>query len=595
MKNLTVLDCEVFPNYFLAAFKNINNCDIFTIEIVGENQTLSKPQIKKLKSLLFQCTTFGFNSNTYDIPIILYALQGKSCSRIYQLSNKIINGNLPQYQTLNIIDEQLPAGLNHFDISQPAPSVMVSLKLYGGRMNSQKIQDLPFPVGSILTKSDIINVKQYCINDLDTTIELYQTIESSIDLRVSMSEEYNQDLRSKSDAQIAETVIKSQLEKHSNKKVIRPVINLNAKYQYLAPDYLEFKSEQLQNIFDIIKNHWFELDKKGSVKLPKALSTARIKLGSTIYKIGIGGLHSQEKAQTLIPKSDELVCDRDAAAYYPNIILSLGLYPKHLGKDFLDVYRDIVERRLAAKKAGDKTQDAALKVTINGSFGKLGSQYSLLYSPDLMLRVTLTGQLALLMLIEELENNSIAVRSANTDGFVSIVPKKCYDLYDTICFNWELATGFILEETQYKALYSRDVNNYLAVTEYGVKGKGIFTLDSLNKNPKAPVCIRAIIEHLTTGASIEDHIRSSTNITDFLTVRKSTGGAVWRGEYLGKVVRWIYSTNGEKITNAVSGNKVASSDGARPLMDLETFPSDIDYQAYITEAHKILDSLGIPS
>ena len=96
---------------------------------------------------------------------------------------------------------------------------------------------------------------------------------------------------------------------------------------------------------------------------------------------------------------------------YPSIILNLGLYPKHLGTAFLEVYRSLVERRLAAKKEKRTVEANTLKIVINGSFGKLGSKWSTLYSPDLMLQVTLTGQLSLLMLIERLTLAGVPVRS----------------------------------------------------------------------------------------------------------------------------------------------------------------------------------------
>jgi len=210
------------------------------------------------------------------------------------------------------------------------------------------------------------------------------------------------------------------------------------------------------------------------------------------------------------------------------------------------------------------TQVASNKLSLNGSFGKLGSKYSALYAPDLMMTVTLTGQLSLLMLIERLELAGVSVVSANTDGFVSLVDKEDYGVYDDICFDWELDTGFELEETRYRALYSRDVNNYLAVTEKGSKGKGIFTPAGLMKNPTAGVCVEAITQYLVNGALIGRTIRNEEDLTKFITARTVNGGAAWRGQYLGRVVRWIYSPDGEKITYKKNGNKVAGSDGACP-------------------------------
>lgn len=548
MKNLVVLDCEVYPNYTLFAFRNIDKDNLVTIEIKGEDSTLSNGQRKKLYSIMGQRVTFGFNSNNYDIPVILYALQNKSAKDICRLSNYIIENNSPSWKTLSNFGLQLPVIFDHFDISEVAPGVKTSLKLYGGRIHSKKLQDLPIEPNSRLSEKEMEDTKLYCNNDLQTTIDLYDHIKERVALRYKMSNEYQQDLRSKSDAQIAEIVIKSELTKGTGKRLYAPKLPANTTFKYKAPGYIKFNDPQLQEILEIVNNYNFELDGKGSVRLPNELKKAKIKIGESIYQMGIGGIHSTEKKQTIIAREDQMLVDRDVAAYYPNLILNGGLYPKQLGTKFLEVYKNIVDKRLKAKREGDKIVNESLKIVINGSFGKLGSKYSALYSPDLMLAVTLTGQLSLLMLIEQLEEKGICVISANTDGFVSLLNKSQYQLYNAICLDWELETELSLEETRYKALYSRDVNNYLAVLEDGKnKGKGIFTLDSISKNPQAPICVEAVIAHLTKGQSLESYIKDCKDLTKFLTVRTARTGAVWEGQYLGRVVRWIYSTNGSAI------------------------------------------------
>jgi len=594
MENLVVLDCEVYPNYTLFAFKNIDNQNILTVEIKGSDSSLDDESYRKLNTIMKKRTTFGFNSRNYDIPVILFALKRKTAKEIHKLSNYIIENNSPGWMTLQKFDlVWSPFEIKHFDVQEPSPGVRVSLKLYGARLNSHRLQDLPIEPGMTLNEVDMENVKLYCLNDLNTTIDLFNHIKDRMQLRFDMSKQYTQDLLSKSDAQIAEAVIKSELnKKFPGRRLYAPKIPDSATFKYLAPNFIKFETPQLKEILRSINETTFQLDAKGSIKLPADLKKAKIKLGKSIYQLGIGGIHSTEKKQCVIPNKDQILADKDVASYYPSIILNLELYPKHLGTSFLDIYRNIVEQRLKAKKEGNKVVNESLKIVINGSFGKLGSKYSALYSPDLMIAVTLTGQLALLMLIEKLELNEISVISSNTDGFVSLMHKDQYQTYDDICFGWELNTGFDLEETRYKALYSRDVNNYLAVTEKGAKGKGIFTIDSIGKNPQAPICINSVIDLFTKNIPIEKTIRECKDLTQFLTVRSVTGGAVFRNEYLGRVVRWIYSTNGEAIKYKKNGNKVAKSDGARPIMTLDNFPTDIDYARYINEAMDILDDLG---
>lgn len=290
------------------------------------------------------------------------------------------------------------------------------------------------------------------------------------------------------------------------------------------------------------------------------------------------------------------------------------------------------------------------KVAINGSFGKLGSKWSALYAPDLMIQVTITGQLALLMLIEAFEEAGIAVVSANTDGVVFKCPVSRRADIDQIVADWEVATGFETEETRYTALYSRDVNNYIAVKPDGkVKLKGAFAPTGLMKNPANQISIDAAVAYLTKGTPVDLSVRSCNDLTKFLTVRQVQGGGIqgysefdskakvaekeaclgragwtkqpdksWVNEdftivterdvayklcteirdpvYLGKAVRWYYGVGETRdIRYKTNRNAVPRSKGAVPTMDLpDEFPTDIDYLWYIREAFSILKDVGHP-
>ena len=593
LDRIVVLDCEVYPNYFLIAFKNRNNNKVSTIEIIGADNCLSDLQIKKCLTILSKYTTVGFNSRNYDIPIILFALKRKTAKEIHQLSDYIIDNSSLGWQTMQKFELYKPQQINHIDIQEPSPAVRISLKLYGARMHSKYLQDLPIEQGTTLSDEDIELIRSYCINDLDTTVDLYNHIEPRIQLRYEMSLEYNQDLLSKSDAQIAEAVIKSQITKLTGKKLYAPKISKDTKYKYEVPEFIQFKTDKLKSLLENIQDAEFELNEYGSVQIPESIKDLKIKIGESEYQIGIGGIHSTENKQTIIPSEDELLIDQDVASYYPAIILNLGLYPKQLGKVFLDVYKNIVDKRLIAKKEGNKIVNESLKIVINGSFGKLGSKWSALYSPDLLLQVTLTGQLSLLMIIEELEQNGIQVVSANTDGFVSLLKKTDYEKFKEISSCWQNKTNFVLESNEYKALYSRDVNNYLAVTDSGYKGKGIFTLNQLSKNPHADISTIAVVEFITNGTPIHITIKNCKDLKKFLIARKVTGGAKYNDEFLGKVVRWICAKNDDNIKYVKNDNKVAKSDGCYPVMRLtDTIPDCIDYDRYVGESINILSDIG---
>ncbi|MFC7704858.1 hypothetical protein ACFQXB_11690 [Plastorhodobacter daqingensis] len=286
---------------------------------------------------------------------------------------------------------------------------------------------------------------------------------------------------------------------------------------------------------------------------------------------------------------------------------------------------DELKARLAVKKAelrNVQAKEKGYKVSLNGTFGSLGSRYSFVYAPDLMISVTLTGQLALLLLIERAELAGVHVVSGNTDGVVFKLPREHYQgiekdrltggLLAEITGQWERDTQFDLEFVEYAAIYNQSVNSYFAIkADGGHKRKGPLAnpwsqdkadndaRGQLMKNPQATICSDAALARIKHGTPLRETIEACTDIRQFVTVIKVTKGATWRGKYLGKTIRYYWSTDGDEIIeakpNPATGNfkKVPRTDGAKECMRLpESLPHDIDYDRYVAEAEQILKDLG---
>ena len=584
---MLIFDIEIYRNYFLASFMN-DKGQVCHIEMRGDG----KLEVSKLAKLMRDNITLGFNSNSYDLYMVAAALENKSCAELKALSNEIIMSNLPAWKVAKVTIPRTWDTIDIIDVLQG----QASLKVYGARINQPKLQDLPYPHDATLTEGQMDSVRDYCVNDLRVTKALADKLTDQLALRVSMGQEYGLDLRSKSDAQIAEAVLKSEIEAVSG-NVLRPLkMADDDTVKYLDPGIVEFKDPALTEIFRKICAHDFELSGNGSIKMPEWLADTKIKIGKGSYQMGIGGLHSTEKGQSVKAGDGHFLCDFDVASYYPNIILQQRVEPLNMTGHFLPVYQGIVDRRLEAKRAGDKATADTLKIVVNGSFGKLGSKWSILYAPNLLIQTTITGQLCLLMLIEAYEAAGATVVSANTDGVVVWGLKSLEDDIDQVNWDWMLQTSYELERTDYKALYSRDVNNYIAIKPDGLaKGKGIFGPQALSKNPDFPIVSEAIAAHLSGQADFKEAIRNCTDVSKFVTVRKVTGGAKWRGKLLGKSVRFYYSSavdQNEAITYAKNGNKVPKSDGAMPLMDMGEMPSDVDLERYVGIAMIAMKGMG---
>ncbi len=296
-----------------------------------------------------------------------------------------------------------------------------------------------------------------------------------------------------------------------------------------------------------------------------------------------------------------------------------------------------------------RTDDEGGKLALNGTFGKTGSPYSVLFAPSMLIQTTITGQLSLLMLIEWHEHYGIPVVSANTDGVIIKCPRDKVWVSEALIAEWQKRTGLEMETVEYRAVFSRDVNNYFAIKSDGeVKRKGEYSKAGLTekKNPDTEICSDAVAKFLAEGVPVLTTLVECRDIRKFVTMQKVNGGGVkmwgegprkdslvrdmtpvlevngwlkagrkWtkigvgtfapgeayqlcfapqRPEYLGKVVRWYYSTQAPgPIVYRSNGNTVGMSYGAKPCMTLpDEFPTDIDYDWYAKKCESILVDIG---
>lgn len=585
------LDVECYKDYFLIQFLNRYG-KVASYEKYGDSD-LDKDAIKRLMK---DYRTVGFNSISYDLPMIAASLEDRTCAELKALSDEIITSGKPSWAIVRKEALKIPEAWKHTDIFNVVPG-MASLKIYGARIGMKKLQELPFQPDNSISPADRKVLRKYCTNDLRVTRGLHQKITKQLDLRTAMGEEYGLDLQSKSDAQIAEAVLRSEIYTITQSPPKPPVVKEGATFRYVDPKNITFKTPELRDLLKRLIGTEFRLAKSGSIALPDWLKATRIKIGGGAYRMGIGGLHSSEKGRTITAGKDEFLADFDVTSYYPSIILQQGIAPVGLGDDFLTVYGKIVNARLAAKRSGNKVAADTLKIVINGSFGKLGSKYSALYAPNLLIQTTITGQLALLMLIERMEEVGVSVVSANTDGIVVLGDNTSEEDVAQVVSDWELDAQYGLERSDYTSLHNRDVNNYIAVKPDGTtKRKGVFADAGLMKNPAFGIVSDAIASHVSGGAGYVTAIHSCEDINKFVMVRTVNGGAIWRGDTLGKAVRFYYSTEvgaEETINYVTNGNKVPQSDGGKPCLDLpETMPTDIDRERYVRLAQTALEGIG---
>jgi len=650
-------DTECFPNYWLLKFRPRGGRAYGFRLRAG--QAFDQATAARIRLLFDAYCSVSFNGNYYDVPMITAALSGYTAEQLKWLNDRIIVEKVKPWELG--LPEWRPA--DHIDVMEVAPGAG-SQKQYAGRIHCKTMRDLPYDPGHYVTEAEIVEVDTYCENDLAVLEALFDALQPQIHQREALGKRYGLDLRSKSDAQVAEAVLKRRCEQATGRRIFKPEIDWNLKFRYKVPAFISYASPQLQRALELVQQSIFQLDAKGTVAMPPQLDGLEIKLGGSVYKMGIGGLHSQEKRLVAVSSETHQIRMPDVASYYPNLMVNAGAWPPALGDAFIREFDAIKLDRLAAKslqgklkKAGDtsspeyeeaKVGNEGGKIMINGTFGKTGSPYSVLFAPEMLIQTTLTGQLSLLMLIEWHELYGVPVISANTDGIVVNCPRDKLHVSEALIAEWEKRTGLEMETDDYLAIYARDVNNYFAIkTADDVKRKGEYGKGGLveKKNPDVEICADAAAEFLAKGVPVDYTIAACRDITKFITIQKVNGGGVkmwgegprkgarvmdmvgtlaangwtkegrkWRKgdsvtdaatayqscfaqqtpEYLGKVVRWYYSTQAPgPIVYASNGNTVSLSYGARPCMTLpDEFPDDIDYAWYVGKAEAMLKDVG---
>lgn len=616
-----IMDIEVFKNFFCYTGMDKDTGEIFQIHLFNDYDELTR-LINHLKEIKGQ---IGFNNLNYDYPILHFILENyekwfmfelkQITNLIYQKSCKIINTEFPEIPRWQIRIPQLDLyRIWHFDNK----ARHTSLKAIEIAINFENVQDIPFEEDHLVEDYEIQSILDYNLNDVKATYEFYKITKGETDLtlyknndkiqlRKDISSHYGINCLNYNDVKIGDAINKVVYSKLTGKtsrdlkngKTFRPRIDLKD----CIPNYISFKSKYFNDFLEKLRNT--------SITKTKGEIEFDLIYGQTKYKFAQGGLHSDDKPRHLKAENGYYLIDADVSSMYPATIINLGLYPAHLGKEWLEGYKETFYNRLQAKKEGKKSINEALKLSLNGGgFGKTNESYNWQYDPIVTLRTTIAGQLSILMLIEKLEDNGIQVLSANTDGIVSKVHKDMYNLYSNICKDWEIKTNYQLEFAYYNQLIQTSVNDYIAEKNNGkIKLKGDFEIDKeLHKDPSLRIRAIALKEYFINKIPIEKTIKEHQNIYDFCKrFRNSKGWNTYKysvddtkiiKEKLSKNIRYFISENGSKITKEnINDNRkidIEADNGVTIFnryiqKDMKDY--NINYKYYISEARKIILSI----
>lgn len=603
-----IWDTESYPNYWSAGFTNINTGKHLLFEDFPEyGISFDK---RKLDWVLRNFTLIDFNGENYDRHTAAIAVKhGTNSHNMWTATERIISYGEPGWMVVKSMGAR-KVQMDHIDLYNLTP-LGPSLKIMAGRLGSGLMMDLPFAPGTTLTWNQTRVLRWYMFNDNRNTKLLYDAHSENIKLREEFGPKYGVDLRSKSDAQIAEAIFRAEVTRRTG-RYPEPVA-FRGTFKFEMPEWVQFRTPELQALKRKVEETIFEVGENGYVTTD--LRDYLVQFGGANYTFGVGGLHSTEKsiAHCIFDRSGRrryILRDHDVASYYPKLILNSGKVPPAIGAIFRDIFEEIYLRRLREKSINKKGVWAlGLKIVLNGTFGKTSDPFSVMYYPPLMVQTTISGQLALFMMIERAVLAGFEITNANTDGVVIKAPADRDDELKAIVKDWESATQLEMEANDYVATFSRDVNSYIALdSEYHAKRKGWYGKGGTNgrpdneqikKNPANEIVADALEAFFTRGEPIVRTITECRDINKFVTVKQAQGGGAFvepgcAPVYLGKAVRF-YASAGSKgeIITVKKGHLVGGSEGCRPIMYYDgQFPSDVDFEHYINMANEHLDLIG---
>lgn len=612
-------DIEVFPNYFLALFWDGGKTwHKFTYKDISE--LIEFISDKKL-------ILGGFNNFSYDDTVLKWLVKNPDATTrdIFKLSMRIIKEGRNDKELFKIQYGTSPWA-HSLDVFQFF-NKKGSLKEWECKEQLPRVVESPCDFEKDLPSEEIPNIVDYCRNDVMATFHLLKKNWHLVQIRSDLRDFY--DLADRvfvvGEAGIAQQVFMSLHEKRTGEWITKTRDNAahnsdNKAREWemtdIISDRVVFETLPFRSFLREMLTTSIRGDSRGAKWFLDDMYKKQQKIGTRHYKIGVGGLHTVDKPGVFTSDAITAIVDLDVASYYPSIIIEENLYPKQLGQDFVEDMRRLRDERLRAKngekeakKKGDKVAEAkhkkvnaALKIVINSTFGKLNDAYSPLRSIPDALRVTINGQLMLLMLIEQLELAGAEILSANTDGVTIRWNRTELDKrLLSVMKGWEKKTGHELERADFKKYCRRDVNAYLALKQDdSVKRKGAFT-PYPDTGKWDGIAVKLAAEaYLLRGIDPAKTIATIKNPLDFLYYQRvKNGGSIYHGEQLvGKIARWYVAKNGETIKREnpdESRDKIPNGENAQLAMDVRDWkdfgaPSDLDREHYVRASWKLINS-----
>lgn len=457
----------------------------------------------------------GFNNKHYDNFIMKGVLGGLSPPDIKKINDFIIEGN--EGWTIEALKNPDIPRFDSFDLMDDMQKGL-SLKAIEGHMGRNICESsVPFDIDRPLTTEELDELIRYCIEDVKATYELLKLRKNYIQGKLDVGRMGNiPDTKALycTNPKLTALFLGAKMQPHDDER----------KYLYPCNLLTEYIPQTVFDFFDRMYDDSISDEDLYEGKL-------EMDVGGTPTVIGWGGIHAGIRNYAWETTEGERISNFDVASYYPSLMIVNHYASRNLPS--FEKYKDIYEKRINAKRNGDKATANTLKLVLNATYGATLNQYNDLYDPLMARSVCISGQLYLLELAEHLlrECPTLQVVQLNTDGIMIRYEDEDRDKVLNLTDEWQKRTGFGLEEDQIQKIVQKDVNNYVMLDSQGhekAKGgyvvRGVAPAGAFKINNNATVVADAVKKYLLYGTPVEDTIGSCTDILCFQFIAKAGSG-----------------------------------------------------------------------